>query len=176
MPTCKARIEHSPEPFPRRSVQAHHVVVAKQFFQISRGLGALVEGLPGSYPLGCDLCLRDEEPSGAKGPQVEIKDITKIVLLLDVSAPSMRVSLWWKMLLTVGSDRKITKQERRPWRRWLEVEFRTHLTRVIWMWSRTSFSISFRTLYSRLKKYKINPTTKDKPAERIALIATVFPK
>jgi hypothetical protein len=38
----------------------------------------------------------------------------------------------------------------------------------------TSFSISFLALYSRLKRYKNSPTTKDKLAERIGLMVSVF--
>lgn len=48
-----------------------------------------------------------EEPSGPKGPQVEIKEVADVVLFLDVTAPRMRVSFWREMLLTVGSDRKV---------------------------------------------------------------------
>jgi len=43
------------------------------------------------------------------------------------------------------------------------------------MRSPTSFSISFLTLYSRLKRYKNNPT-KGKTAERIGLMVSVFSK
>jgi hypothetical protein len=146
VPICEARIEHRPEPFPCGPVQPHHVVVAEQFAQIEHNLWALVEGLAGSHPLGRDIRIRDEEPSRAKRPQVKIKNVAKLVLLLDVSAPSMRVSLWRKVLLTVGCDWKIPKQERRPRWGWLELDFRTGLDGAPWMWSRTSFSISFRTL------------------------------
>lgn len=107
MPIRKARIEHRPEPLPSRPVQPYHVVMAEQFIQIKRDLRALVEGLPSSHPLGCDFRIREEEPSGPKGPQVEIKEVADVVLFLDVTAPRMRVSFWREMLLTVGSDRKV---------------------------------------------------------------------
>lgn len=42
------------------------------------------------------------------------------------------------------------------------------------MWSRTRLSISFRTLYSRLKRYKIDPTTKAITAERMVFISSGF--
>jgi len=71
--------------------------------------GALVEGLSRSHPLGRDIRFCNEEPSGPKGPEVDIKEVAEIVLLLYVAAPGMRMRLWRKVILTVGSNRKVTK-------------------------------------------------------------------
>lgn len=87
------------------------------------------------------------------------------------------MSLWWKVLLTVGSNRNITQQKRCSWWRRLQQESLERILPGHGEWrSPTSFSISFRTLYSRLKKYKNNPATKDKNAERIGLIMSLFLK
>jgi hypothetical protein len=77
--------------------------------QINYYLGALVKGLSSSHPLGRDIRICNEEPSGAKGPEVDIKEAAEIVLLLYVAAPGMGMRLWRKVLLTVGSNRKVTK-------------------------------------------------------------------
>ena len=83
--------------------------MAKQLIQINCYLGALVEGLPRGHPLGRNIRFCNEEPSGAEGPEVDIKEVAEIVLLLYVSAPGMWMRLWREVLLTVGSNRKITK-------------------------------------------------------------------
>ena len=83
--------------------------MAEQLIQINRYLGALVEGLPRGYPLGCDIRICNEEPSRAKRPEVDIKEVTEIVLLLYVAAPGMWMRLGRKVLLTVGGNRKVTK-------------------------------------------------------------------
>ena len=83
--------------------------MAEQLTQKIYYPGALVEGLSRSHPLGRDIRFCNEEPSGAKGPEVDVKEVAKIVLLLYVAAPGMRMRLWRKVILTVGSNRKVTK-------------------------------------------------------------------
>jgi hypothetical protein len=88
--------------------------MAEQFAQILHDLRALVEALPRRHPLGYDFRIGEEEPSGPKGPQVDVKDVAEVVLFLDVAAPRMGVRFGRKMLLTVGGDRKVPQQKRRP--------------------------------------------------------------
>jgi hypothetical protein len=83
--------------------------MAKQLTQKICYPGALVKGLPRGHPLGRDIRIYNEEPSWAKGPEVDIKEVAEIVLLLYVSAPGMWMRLWREVLPTVGSNRKITK-------------------------------------------------------------------
>ena len=83
--------------------------MAEQLTQKIYYPGALVEGLSRSHPLGRDIRICNEEPSGTKGPEIDIKEVAEIVLLSYIVAPIMRMRLWRKVLLTVGSNRKVTK-------------------------------------------------------------------
>lgn len=83
--------------------------MAEQFAQIIHYPGALVEGLSRGHPPGRDIRICNEEPFRAKRPEVDIKEVTEVVLLLYVAAPGMWMRLWRKVLLTVGSNRKVTK-------------------------------------------------------------------
>jgi hypothetical protein len=171
----KARIEHGPEPFPGRSVQAYYVVTAEQFSRIKCDLGALVEGLPRCDPLGHDFRIRDVEPSGPKGPQVDIKEVAEVVLFLDVTAPRMGVSLGGEMLMAVGCDRKVpSRNDARG-----GDGFNTRQRNIFWqnkrnLWSRTSCLISCRTLHNRLTRKRTDATTTEKTTDRMALISAVL--
>ena len=144
--SLKSGIEHHPEFLPRRSVQTHHVIEAQQLAQEQGDLGTLVEGLSGGHPLGGDVWIGNEEPFGAKGPQVEIEEITEIVLVLDVAAPGVRMSLGREVFLAIGSNRQITEQPGGAWRCWLGLVFRLQVWKQWHLRSLTRFSMSFRFL------------------------------
>lgn len=75
MACAKARVEDGAQRFPRRSLQAYHVGLAEQFVEVASHELRLGQHLARREELRCEFWVRDEEPSRAKGPPVEVVDV-----------------------------------------------------------------------------------------------------